>query len=99
MTKGTPAADTLKEVIAAIPSDTEITVAGVAPEVADKLMDIIQNGGTQAELMELLKEFPVQTIDGVDCYVVTLSYTDAAGKPVTENYAFSTVDGSLVKLF
>ncbi|MBQ6122624.1 MAG: hypothetical protein IJI59_12925, partial [Clostridia bacterium] len=72
---------------------------GVDKEVADALIAALNEGATPAELLEILANFPTQLIDGVLCYVVTISYTDAAGTPVTENYAFSTADGTLVKVF
>lgn len=99
LAKGMPAAEALKTALTALPANTEVTITGVDAEVAEGLLNAIQNGATPQELLALLKDFPVQNIDGVDCYVVTLSYTDAAGAPVTENYAFSVVDGTLVKVF
>ena len=97
--EGAPAAETLKQVFAAIPANTEVSFDGVDKEVADALIAAINEGATPAELLEILANFPTQLIDGVPCYVVTISYTDAAGTPVTENYAFSTADGTLVKVF
>ena len=99
LTKGVPAFEALKQVLDAIPTDTQVTITGVDAEVADELVELINNGGTPEELLALLANFPVQTIDGIDCYVVTLGYTDANGNPVTENYAFSTVDATLVQVF
>jgi len=96
---GAPAAETLKQVFAAIPANTEVSFDGVDKEVADALIAALNEGATPAELLEILANFPTQLIDGVPCYVVTISYTDAAGTPVTENYAFSTADGTLVKVF
>ena len=96
---GAPAAETLKQVFAAIPANTEVSFDGVDKAVADALIAAINEGATPAELLEILANFPTQLIDGVHCYVVTISYTDAAGTPVTENYAFSTADGTLVKVF
>lgn len=96
---GAPAAETLKQVFAAIPANTEVSFDGVDKEVADALIAAINEGATPAELLEILANFPTQIIDGTPCYVVTISYTDAAGTPVTENYAFSTADGTLVKVF
>ena len=97
--EGAPAAETLKQVFAAIPANTEVSFDGVDKEVADALIAALNEGATPAELLEILANFPTQLIDGVPCYVVTISYTDAAGTPVTENYAFSTADGTLVKVF
>lgn len=97
--EGAPAAETLKQVFAAIPANTEVSFDGVDKEVADALIAAINEGATPAELLEILANFPTQIIDGTPCYVVTISYTDAAGTPVTENYAFSTADGTLVKVF
>lgn len=97
--EGAPAAETLKQVFAAIPANTEVSFDGVDKEVADALITAINEGATPAELLEILANFPTQIIDGTPCYVVTISYTDAAGTPVTENYAFSTADGTLVKVF
>ena len=96
---GAPAAKTLKQVFAAIPANTEVSFDGVDKEVADALIAALNEGATPAELLEILANFPTQLVDGVPCYVVTISYTDAAGTPVTENYAFSTADGTLVKVF
>ena len=96
---GAPAAETLKQVFAAIPANTEVSFDGVDKEVADALIAALNEGATPAELLEILANFPTQLIDGVPCYVVTISYTDAAGTPVTKNYAFSTADGTLVKVF
>ncbi len=96
---GAPAAETLKQVFAAIPANTEVSFDGVDKEVADALIAALNEGATPAELLEILANFPTQPIDGVPCYVVTISYTGAAGTPVTENYAFSTADGTLVKVF
>lgn len=96
---GAPAAETLKQVFAAIPANTEVSFDGVDKEVADALIAALNEGATPAKLLEILANFPTQLIDGVPCYVVTISYTDAAGTPVTENYAFSTADGTLVKVF
>ena len=96
---GASAAETLKQVFAAIPANTEVSFDGVDKEVADALIAALNEGATPAELLEILAKFPTQLIDGVPCYVVTISYTDAAGTPVTENYAFSTADGTLVKVF
>ena len=96
---GAPATETLKQVFAAIPANTEVSFDGVDKEVADALIAAINEGATPAELLEILANFPTQIIDGTPCYVVTISYTDAAGTPVTENYAFSTADGTLVKVF
>lgn len=96
---GAPAAETLKQVFAAIPANTEVSFDGVDKEVADALIAALNEGATPAELLEILANFPTQLIDGVPCYVVTISYTDVAGTPVTENYAFSTADGTLVKVF
>ena len=97
--EGAPAAETLKQVFAAIPANTEVSFDGVDKEVADALIAALNEGATPTELLEILANFPTQPIDGVPCYVVTISYTDAAGTPVTENYAFSTADGTLVKVF
>ena len=97
--EGAPAAETLKQVFAAIPANTEVSFDGVDKEVADALIAALNEGATPAELLEILANFPTQLVDGVPCYVVTISYTDAAGTPVTENYAFSTADGTLVKVF
>ena len=97
--EGAPAAETLKQVFAAIPANTEVSFDGVDKEVADALIAAINEGATPAELLEILANFPTQIIDGTPCYVVTISFTDAAGTPVTENYAFSTADGTLVKVF
>lgn len=97
--EGAPAAETLKQVFAAIPANTEVSFDGVDKEVADALIAAINEGATPTELLEILANFPTQIIDGTPCYVVTISYTDAAGTPVTENYAFSTADGTLVKVF
>lgn len=100
VTKGMPAAEALKAALAAIPADTEVAITGVDLEVADDLLNAIQSGATPEVLLALLRDFfPVQNIDGVNCYVVTLSYTDAAGAAVTESYAFSVADGTLVKVF
>ncbi len=96
---GAPAAETLKQVFAAIPANTEVSFDGVDKEVSDALIAALNEGATPAELLEILANFPTQIIDGTPCYVVTISYTDAAGTPVTENYAFSTADGTLVKVF
>lgn len=97
--EGAPAAETLKQVFAAIPANTEVSFDGVDKEVSDALIAAINEGATPAELLEILANFPTQLVDGVLCYVVTISYTDAAGTPVTENYAFSTADATLVKVF
>jgi hypothetical protein len=99
VTKGTAADVTLKRVFAAIPANTEVSFEGVDQAVADELVKAINEGATSAELLAILAKFPTQTVDGTLCNVVTLSYTDAAGKAVVENYAFSTADGTLVKVF
>ena len=52
-----------------------------------------------ARRLEILKDFPIQTVDGIECYIVAFAYKDANGNAVTENFAFSTVDGTLVKVF
>ena len=96
---GAPAAETLKQVFTAIPVNTEVSFDGVDKQVSDALITALNEGATPAELLEILANFPTQLVDGVPCYVVTISYTDAAGTPVTENYAFSTVDATLVKVF
>jgi hypothetical protein len=90
---------TLKQAFAAIPANTEVSFEGVDQAVADELVKAINEGATSAELLAILAKFPTQTVDGTLCYVVTISYTDATGKPVVENYAFSTADGTLVKVF
>lgn len=94
LTVGMPALETLKAVFAALPEGTEVTVEGVDSDIAEQLIALIRGEGTQEELMALLAGFPVQTVDGVECYVITLSWGD-----ITENFAFSTADGSLVKVF
>jgi hypothetical protein len=99
VTKGAAADVTLKQVFAAIPANTEVSFEGVDQAVADELVKAINEGATSAELLAILAKFPTQTVDGILCNVVTLSYTDAAGKAVVENYAFSTADGTLVKVF
>ncbi len=96
---GAPAAEAMKQVFAAIPANTEVSIDGVDKEVADALIAAINEGAAPAELLAILAKFPTQLVDGTPCYVVTISYTAAAGKPVTENYAFSTADGALVKVF
>lgn len=97
LTKGMTAAAALSAVVSAISGDVELP--GVDAAVAQQLLDLIKSGASQEELLAVLASFPVQTVDGVECYVVTLSYTDANGAAVTENYAFSTADGTLVKVF
>ena len=96
---GAPAAETLKQVFTAIPANTEVSFDGVDKQVSDALITALNEGATPAELLEILANFPTQLVDGVPCYVVTISYTNAAGTLVTENYAFSTVDATLVKVF
>ncbi len=99
ITKGMPAAVALKNVFTALPADTQINFSNVSAEVADALMAAINNNATAAELLDVLKNFPVKVVDGVECYVVSISYVDANGNTVVENYAFSTADATLVKLY
>ena len=100
LAKGTPAAEALKKVLAAIPANTQVSFAGVSEDIAAQLVELLNgSNATTAELLALLANFPVQTVDGVECYVVTLEYTDAQGAQVSENYAFSTADAKLVKVF
>ena len=99
LTKGEAVADVLKKVFASIPEGSEVIVVGVDDEVASRLLEALKNGATSAELLVLLADFPVQPVDGVECYVVTLQYNDENGVTVTERFAFSIADGSLVSVF
>ena len=96
--KGTAAVTVLKQVFASLAS-TKVTLVDVTDEVAAALLDALNNNATTAELLAILAEFPVQIVDGVECYIVTMLYTDAKGAQVTESYAFSTEDATLVKVF
>lgn len=95
--KGTKADETLKKVVESLPADAKIS--NVDADTAEALLDAINNGVSSEELLEILKDFPIQNVDGIDCYIVAFSYTDTNGNAVTESYAFSTVDGTLVKVF
>lgn len=95
--KGTKADKVLKTVVDSLPTDAEIS--NVDADTAEALLDAINNGVTSEELLEILKDFPIQTVDGIECYIVAFAYKDANGNAVTENFAFSTVDGTLVKVF
>ena len=102
VTRGDSAAAVLKAVFAALPAGTQVTVVGVEPELAAKLLDLmaqIDAPETPQALLALLADFPVQAVDGADCHVVTLAWTDAAGQAVTENYAFRTADATLAKVY
>ena len=63
--EGAPAAETLKQVFAAIPANTEVSFDGVDKEVADALIAALNEGATPTELLEILANFPTQPIDGV----------------------------------
>ena len=100
LSKGIPAAGALKKVLASIPANTDFFFAEVGDDIAAQLVELLNGANVNtAEMLAVLANFPVQTVDGVECYVVTLQYADAQGAPVSENYAFSTADATLVKVF
>jgi hypothetical protein len=93
------AADVLKQVVNAIPDGVDKGFVGVTVDAGDNLLGLVENNGDQANFNPALAAFPAQTVDGVPSNVVTLAYADAQGKSVVENYAFSTADATLVKLY
>ena len=99
LVKGMPAADVLKQVVNAIPAGVDKGFVGVTVDAGDNLLGLVENNGAQANFIPALAAFPAQTVDGVPSNVVTLAYADAQGKSVVENYAFSTADATLVKLY
>ena len=99
LTKGMPAADVLKQVVDAIPDGADKSVVGVTVDAGNNLMGLVENNGAQANFIPALAAFPAETVDNVPSNVVTLAYVDAQGKSVVENYAFSTADATLVKLY
>ena len=93
LTAGEDAASVLTKVFASLPAD--FTITGVDSEIADRLISLLGSGAVDPQqLMEILKQFPIQMVDGRECYVVTLHFGNT-----TENFAFSTADGALVKVF
>ena len=99
LAKGMPAADVLKQVVNAIPEGVDKGFVSVTADAGDNLLGLVENNGAQANFIPALAAFPAQTVDGVPSNVVTLAYADAQGKSVVENYAFSTADATLVKLY
>ena len=98
LAKRTPAVDTLKLVFDAIQGEPSVVNGTV--DAGETLTGLVANpAANPTEYLPVLESFPVETVDGVPCNVVTLSYNDRAGNPVTENYAFSTSDATLIKLY
>ena len=97
--KGTAAAPVLRLILATLPEDPGLSFPGVSEEIAAKLVELLSGEDAPEAVLELLGSFPTQTVDGVECHVVTLEYLDVEYAPVSESYAFSTADGTLVKVF
>ncbi len=100
LAKGTPAAEALRLVLAALASGDGVTFPDVSEEVSARLIDLINSDDcTTEELLAVLSDFPIKNMDGVKCRMVTLGYTDAYGDPVDEHYAFSAKDATLVEVY
>ena len=99
LTKGMPAAEVLKLVVDAMPEDSDISFVEVPAEAGDAVMELVKNAAAPEEYIPALAAFPAETVDGTPSNVVTLAYNDLSGNAVTENYAFSTADTTLVKLY
>lgn len=97
--KGTGAIIALKQLLAALPADAQVSFSGVSDEAAALLKAVIDGDGSVDELLAALVNFPVQVVDGIECYIVTVEYVNPNGNAVVENYAFNKTDGTLVKLF
>ena len=98
LTKGMPADEALKQVLSAIPADANLSFVNAA-DAGNTLSGLVNNAAAPAEYTPALAAFPAQTVEDTPSNVVTLSYTGANGAAVTENYAFSTADATLVSLF
>lgn len=99
LTKGMPAAEALKLVVDAVPEGNDMGIVGVTVEAGDGLMNLVNNAAAPDAYIPVLAAYPAETVDGTPSNVVTLAYNDLSGNTVTENYAFSTVDTSLVKVY
>jgi len=99
LAKGMPAADALKQVFDAMHPDANMTFAGIAANDGDTLANLVNTAAEPDMFVPALAAFPAETVDDTPCNVVTLNYADDEGNPITENYAFSTADTTLVKLY
>ena len=97
--KGTSAPSVLRLILATLPEDPELSFPGVDEEIAAKLVELLSGEDAPEEVLEQLASFPVETVDDVECCVVTLEYLDVKYARVSESYAFSTADDTLVKVF
>ena len=99
LTKGMPAAEALKLVTEAVPEGNDVGIVGVAVDVGNGLMDLVDNAAVPEAYIPALAAFPAETVDGTPSNVVTLAYNDRSGNAVTEAYAFSAADATLVKVY
>ena len=98
LSQGAPAAEVLGQVLKAIPEGTEVALANVAPEQAEALLQAIK-ADDSAALAPLLKALPAEPVDGTDCAVLTLTYTDPDDWKVVETYAFAAADAAFFRLY
>ena len=99
LAQGTPAADALRQVMEAMAKDANPAFVGDVANAGNDLLALL-NSAAEADMFTApLSQFPAETVDGAPCNVVTLAYNDDEGNPITENYAFSTADTTLVKLY
>ena len=99
LAQGTPAADALRQVMEAMAKDANPAFVGDVANAGNDLLALL-NSAAEADMFTApLSQFPAETVDGTPCNVVTLAYNDDEGNPITENYAFSTADTTLVKLY
>jgi len=99
LTKGMPAAEVLKLVVDAMPEGNDISFVGVTVDAGDSLMELVKNAAAPEAYIPALAAFPAETVDGTPSNVVTMAYNDRSGNAVTESYAFSTADTTLVKVY
>ena len=99
LAKGMPAADALKQVFAAMPANANMKIVGAAANEGDELVKLVNNAAKPDTFTTPLAAFTAETVDNVPCNIVTLNYADDEDNPITENYAFSTADTTLVKLY
>ena len=97
--QGAPAAEVLKQVLGAIPAETEIALDGVETEIAGKLIQAVRADAAPEAIAEILAGFPTETVDETECRVVALSYTGADKLKVREAYAFAAADCAFIKLY
>ena len=86
---------TFPEVVAAIttslPEGGKLSITYEDGEIAERAMQLAgDEEATDEQILAMLVEFPLETVEEVDCHVVTIQYGD-----VTENYSFSAEAGRL----